>query len=99
MFSPGENDRVEGNGHGNQMNGMKATAEFVYTCGIDDKLKEIDMMNNVYTPFEAKLGSQPRGMDMNGDTIITTTVREVSEALIVSCLCSSLRLCGSNILC
>mgnify|MGYP000949297758 CR=1 FL=1 len=73
----GENDRVEGNGHGNQMNGMKALSEFVFTCGIDDKLKEIDIINNSYSPFEVKLGAQPRGMDVNGDTAITVTVKEV----------------------
>ena len=59
------------------MNGMKALPEYVFTCGIDDKLKEIDIVNNSYTPFEVKLGSQPRGMDIKGDTIITATVKEV----------------------
>lgn len=73
----GENDRIDGTGHGNQINGMKSTEEFVYTCGIDDKLKEINVLNNVYTPFENKLGSQPRGMDIAENTIITTTIKEV----------------------
>lgn len=57
---------------------MKATPEFVYTCGIDDKLKEINILNNVYTPYEAKLGSQPRAMDILDNTVIAATVKEVS---------------------
>lgn len=81
-FISGENDRVEGNGHGNQINGMKATSEFVYTCGIDDKLKEIHTVNNIYSQFELKLGSQPRGMDISKDMIIIATVKEVSYSIL-----------------
>lgn len=39
----GENDRVEGVGHGNQVNGMKVHDGTLYTCGIDDSLKQIDI--------------------------------------------------------
>lgn len=75
----GDNDRVQGNGHGNQINGMKTTVERVYTCGIDDKLREFDVQENAYSAFEKKLGSQPRGMDINGDTVAVATLREVSR--------------------
>ncbi|XKL59558.1 hypothetical protein PGB90_000574 [Kerria lacca] len=73
----GENERVQGNGHGNQINGTKASGEYVYTCGIDDKLKEIEIVNNVYTSFEKKLGSQPRGMDVIDNIIVVATVKEI----------------------
>ncbi|KAK7603230.1 hypothetical protein V9T40_003229 [Parthenolecanium corni] len=73
----GDNDRVQGNGHGNQINGMKTTVERVYTCGIDDKLREFDVQENAYSAFEKKLGSQPRGMDINGDTVAVATLREI----------------------
>lgn len=79
----GENDRVQGIGHGNQINGMKASVERVYTCGIDDKLREFDVQENSYSVFEKKLGSQPRGMDINSDTVAIATVREVSR--VVTC--------------
>ncbi|VEN53481.1 unnamed protein product [Callosobruchus maculatus] len=39
----GENDRVGGTGHGNQVNGMKAMEGILYTCGIDDSLREVDI--------------------------------------------------------
>lgn len=39
----GENDRVQGAGHGNQINGMKAFNGTLYTIGIDDSLKQIDI--------------------------------------------------------
>lgn len=45
----GNNDRIQGQGHGNQMNGMKALNEFVYTCGIDDSIKQIDVSSKSYT--------------------------------------------------
>lgn len=75
----GENERIEGIGHGNQINGMKAYKDMLYTCGIDDTLKKISIEGNTYVNEDLKLGSQPRGMDIfkeNG-TIITATVNEV----------------------
>lgn len=39
----GENDRILGVGHGNQVNGMKVTEGILYTCGIDDSLKQVDI--------------------------------------------------------
>lgn len=39
----GENDRIQGAGHGNQINGMRAHDGVLYTCGIDDTLKQVDI--------------------------------------------------------
>lgn len=39
----GENVRVDGLGHGNQINGMKPNGSILYTCGIDDSVKQIDI--------------------------------------------------------
>ncbi len=58
---------------------MRVSSDYVYTCGIDDKLKEICISDNSYTSFEKKLGSQPRGMDINDSTVIVATVKEVSR--------------------
>lgn len=58
----GTNDRVAGNGHGNQVNSIRSHGDFVYTCGIDDSLKQINLEGNTYTGVDLKLPCQPRGM-------------------------------------
>lgn len=75
----GENDRIQGVGHGNQINGMKIIGDSLYTCGIDDSVKQVDIASNSYTNADMKLGSQPHSMDVKGDTIITASVKEVSN--------------------
>lgn len=47
--STGTNDRIQGQGHGNQINGMKASDDIVYTCGIDDSIKQISVNSCSYT--------------------------------------------------
>lgn len=76
----GENDRVEGVGHGNQVNGMRVHDGTLYTCGIDDSLKQIDIEGNAYKPQHLKLGSQPRGMDVlkEENIIVTASVNEIT---------------------
>ncbi|XP_045478139.1 actin-interacting protein 1 [Harmonia axyridis] len=78
--STGENDRVEGKGHGNQINGMKAHDGTLYTIGIDDSLKQIDIEGNTYKSQDVKLGSQPRGMDIlkEQNIIVTASVNEIT---------------------
>lgn len=39
----GENERIEGIGHGNQINGIKPNNDILYTCGIDDSLRTINI--------------------------------------------------------
>lgn len=55
---------MAGNGHGNQVNGLRAFGDFAYTCGIDDSLREINIEGNTYTDGTVKLNSQPRGLDI-----------------------------------
>ncbi|CAH1109792.1 unnamed protein product [Psylliodes chrysocephalus] len=76
----GENDRIEGAGHGNQINGMKAFDGTLYTCGIDDSLKQIDIEGKAYKPMNLKLGSQPRGMDIlkEQNIIVSASVNEIT---------------------
>lgn len=74
----GVNDRISGTGHGNQINGMRIVKNILYTCGIDDTLRLVDLETNAYTNVnDIKLGSQPRGMDINGDRIMIATIKEV----------------------
>ncbi|KAF2880566.1 hypothetical protein ILUMI_25604 [Ignelater luminosus] len=76
----GENKRIDGAGHGNQINGMKAVENILYTSGIDDSLKQIDIEGNTYTNQDLKLGSQPRGMDVSKDknVVIIGSVNEIT---------------------
>lgn len=60
----GHNNRVSGNGHGNQVNCIRAHGDFIYTCGIDDSVKQISIEGNTYTGVDIKLNCQPRGMDI-----------------------------------
>lgn len=74
----GENDRVEGVGHGNQVNGMIASGDNLYTCGIDDTLKIINKESNSYTNINVKLKSQPRGIAQLEDSIIAASVKDIT---------------------
>lgn len=74
----GENDRVKGLGHGNQINGMKLDSDYLYTCGIDDSLRQVDVKSNAYTDLQVKLNAQPRGMDFNSNLLVTATIKEVN---------------------
>ncbi|XP_015115659.1 actin-interacting protein 1 isoform X2 [Diachasma alloeum] len=76
--STGENDRVQGQGHGNQMNGMKAAGNLLYTAGIDDTLRAIDIASNKYNDADTiKLDSQPRGLDVYNDIVVTAAMRQI----------------------
>lgn len=79
----GVNDRISGTGHGNQINGMKVVGSTLYTCGIDDTLRLVDLNTFAYTNTnDLKLGSQPRGMDVAENRVIVATVKEVSFLLL-----------------
>ncbi|CAH1954141.1 unnamed protein product [Acanthoscelides obtectus] len=76
----GENDRVQGTGHGNQVNGMKVMDGTLYTCGIDDSLRQVDIEGNTYKAQSLKLGSQPKGMDVlkEQNLIVTASINEIT---------------------
>uniref|UniRef100_A0A1A9WBM8 Actin-interacting protein 1 n=1 Tax=Glossina brevipalpis TaxID=37001 RepID=A0A1A9WBM8_9MUSC len=76
----GVNDRVAGTGHGNQMNGIAAWGDFVYTCGIDDSLRQFSVESNAYTDYVVKLNCQPRGLSIfrNENTIALACVKELT---------------------
>ncbi|XP_054261578.1 actin-interacting protein 1-like [Macrosteles quadrilineatus] len=73
----GETERVAGLGHGNQINSMRAVNGLMYTCGIDDSVKQVDTAIKAYTSVNVQLGSQPRGMDVKGDVIVAATIKEI----------------------
>ncbi|XP_026332249.1 actin-interacting protein 1 [Hyposmocoma kahamanoa] len=82
--STGEGRHILGQGHGNQVNGMRATKDgSLLTCGIDDSLRrgkpQAEGEVPTYTAESVPLGSQPRGMDyiLDDDTTIIATVKEL----------------------
>ena len=69
---------MQGQGHGNQINGMKAAPDVVYTAGIDDTLRTIDIATNSYSNTSVlKLESQPRGLDVYGEIVVVASVRQL----------------------
>jgi WD40 repeat protein len=78
----GLNDRVGGIGHGNQVNSIRSHGDFIYTCGIDDSLKQINLEGNTYTGVDLKLPCQPRGMDVfkEENIIVVGCVKEIIVA-------------------
>lgn len=79
FFLIGDTERIQGIGHGNQINGMKAEGDWLYTCGIDDSVKQVNVTTRSYTGVDTKLSSQPRGMDLKGNTIVVGSVNEVKS--------------------
>ncbi|XP_048478168.1 actin-interacting protein 1 isoform X3 [Plutella xylostella] len=80
----GEGRHITGAGHGNQVNGMRATRDGgLLTCGIDDSLRVATPSGEGevphYTDAVVPLGSQPRAMDhiLDDGTTIIATVQEL----------------------
>ncbi|KAG7309416.1 hypothetical protein JYU34_005382 [Plutella xylostella] len=80
----GEGRHITGAGHGNQVNGMRATRDGgLLTCGIDDSLRVATPSGEGevphYTDCVVPLGSQPRAMDhiLDDGTTIIATVQEL----------------------
>ncbi|CAH0731356.1 unnamed protein product, partial [Brenthis ino] len=79
----GEGRRIEGPGHGNQVNGMSIGKDALLTCGIDDALRLAKPMAEgevpSYTSEAITLGSQPRALDHlpEEDLTIVATVKEL----------------------
>lgn len=59
---------------------MKAAGNLLYTAGIDDTLRSIDIATNAYAETSVvKLDSQPRGLDIYNDIAIVASIRQVSQ--------------------
>lgn len=80
-IASGENDRIGGIGHGNQMNGMVTIGDSVFTCGIDDCIKEFNTLTRAYTSTAIKLASQPHGIAGQQSTLVVPCEKEVNFPL------------------
>ena len=59
---------------------MKATGNLLYTAGIDDTLRSIDIATNAYAETSVvKLDSQPRGLNIYNDIVVVASVRQVDR--------------------
>lgn len=79
----GEQDRVSGTQHTNQVQDMSATNDLIYTCGFDDTIRAIDLKSNAYsTSFNPlKLSIQPKGISaLDGSNLIV--IAGVNELLV-----------------
>lgn len=59
---------------------MRSTESQIYTCGIDDTLRRINLESKAYDGETLALGAQPRGMDIfpcNASRLVTATVKEI----------------------
>ncbi|XP_045779171.1 actin-interacting protein 1 [Maniola jurtina] len=81
----GEGRRVGGQGHGNQVNGMRTGKDAtLLTCGIDDTLRRAVASAEgevpSYTDNSTPLGAQPRALDylVDEDLTIVATVKELA---------------------
>jgi len=87
----GCNERIAGRGHGNMMNGMVQVGDAIFTCGIDDSVKQIDTLTGRFVDgVDIKLASQPRGIAASAAaTIVVPCEKEIAvieEKRIVSSL-------------
>ena len=75
----GCNERIAGRGHGNMMNGMVQVGDAIFTCGIDDSVKQIDTLTGRFVDgVDIKLASQPRGIPASAAaTIVVPCEKEV----------------------
>ncbi|XP_077294652.1 actin-interacting protein 1 flr [Arctopsyche grandis] len=79
----GVNDRIGGNGHGNQINGLVCDVNSVYSSGIDDTFRKAGHGDGdaagSYENVTIALGSQPRAMDIYKEKslIVVPTVKEL----------------------
>lgn len=61
---------------------MKAAGNLLYTAGIDDTIRAVDIATNTYCEsLTIKLDSQPRGLDIYNDIVITASLRQVSTQI------------------
>lgn len=63
-----------------QINGIEAWGDYVYTCGIDDTIRQITIEGNTYTDFVVKLNCQPRGLAIfrKENIIVVACVKEIT---------------------
>lgn len=76
-IATGDNERISGKGHGNNVTGLAVTEDTVYSVGIDDSLKVIDPLSKGYTGSSVSLGSQPKAITLLEDGVAIVTAKDI----------------------
>ncbi|CAN7990105.1 unnamed protein product [Ixodes hexagonus] len=75
----GDQDRVAGTSHTNQVQDMCTGTDSVYTCGLDDTVRSICLLSNHYSNLSIKMDSQPRGMaTADGNLVVVADIDDIS---------------------
>lgn len=75
----GDQDRVAGLHHTNQVQDMCTGTDAIYTCGLDDTVRSIQLLSNEYSNLAIKMDSQPRGMTTaDGNLVIVADIADIS---------------------
>ncbi|KAG5289389.1 stress protein p66 [Histoplasma ohiense] len=72
-ITQGCEERVDGEGHPNYVNGLAATSEGngrIYSVGWDDTIRSVDVTTNTYTGSATKLASQPKNAAAAANNIV-----------------------------
>lgn len=75
----GNHDRVAGTQHTNQVQDMSPDKDLIYTCGLDDTIRAIDMKTKDYSSSFSpiKLTVQPKGIAVLNGIIVVAGVNEL----------------------
>uniref|UniRef100_A0A0K8R7B6 Actin-interacting protein 1 n=2 Tax=Ixodes ricinus TaxID=34613 RepID=A0A0K8R7B6_IXORI len=58
---------------------MCTGTDSVYTCGLDDTVRSIDLLSNQYSNLSIKMDSQPRGMaTADGNLVVVAGINDIS---------------------
>lgn len=74
----GRNERIEGAGHGVQVNGMvTGSGTNIFTIGFDDTLRSLDTVSGQYNGAAVSLSAQPRAIDYSSDCVYLVTLNSI----------------------
>ncbi|XP_077544094.1 actin-interacting protein 1 flr [Haemaphysalis longicornis] len=75
----GDQDRVSGISHSNQVQDMCTGTDSIFTCGLDDTVRSISLLSNQFSNLNVKMDSQPRGMaTADGNLVIVADIGDIS---------------------
>ncbi|XP_064465602.1 actin-interacting protein 1-like isoform X1 [Ornithodoros turicata] len=75
----GDQDRVSGVTHTNQVQDMCTGTDSIYTCGLDDTIHSISLLSNAYTDLNLKMNSQPRGIaTVDGNLVVVAGMTDIT---------------------
>lgn len=75
----GDQDRIQGLCHSNQVQDMTTTRDSLYTCGLDDTIRCISLATKQFGTTEIKLDSQPRGIAAGeGSVLVVAGVKHIT---------------------